>query len=130
MSEPTRESAAAAAEEGEHAVPPFGRSRRSRRRGGHVAPAADYLWHSPMYRLTPGAACCLHAGRPSAGCQPGQQGRQPPHLSLSSPSPSPNEYACNLANITTSFSLERTIAAVLRRRVQGRQLGGFYWEET
>ena len=73
MSEPTRESAAAA-EEGEHAVPPFGRSRR-RRCGGHVAPAADYLWHSPMYRLTPGAAC--PAAR--AALQPALP---PPYLSL------------------------------------------------
>ena len=114
MSEPTRGLAAAASaeEEGEHAVPPFGRRRR-----GHVAPAADYLWHSPMYSLTPGAA--RPAARP-AGSRAALWPARLPRRRLPI-SPSPNEYACNLANITTSFSLERTIAAVLCRGVQGSQ---------
>ena len=83
----------------------------------HVAPAADYLWHSPMYSLTPGAA--RPAARP-AGSRAALWPARLPRRRLPI-SPSPNEYACNLANITTSFSLERTIAAVLCRGVQGSQ---------
>ena len=70
-----------------------------------------------MYSLTPGAA--RPAARP-AGSRAALWPARLPRRRLPI-SPSPNEYACNLANITTSFSLERTIAAVLCRGVQGSQ---------